>query len=262
MKNTQVRPIFLTLLLTIFLCTCVRAQWSRPENLGREVKKALRSLDKNPGYYSQHVGYSGSASSQYVAFLQLRKYASTETLTRLTSDRNPTVRAYAYSALSEIDGSQLVQIAMQHLADTARIETLNGCIGGSAMVGDQMFDLLHSSSQLPRSAWKKLLNDTLLFFTDYPICFDNNLASVHNIKFFIPLLDNQKHPSLTAAVLRRLETEDNPHVYKPLLREVLKDASSETKAAVGGIYRRNQAMRTGWAKEETKEILREGGVGK
>jgi hypothetical protein len=85
-------------------------------------------------------------------------------------------------------------------------------------------------------------------------------AHVHNVTFFIPLIDNQRYPSLTQIALKRLTKEKNPHVYKPMLQKLLIGADENIRRRVTKIYRSNKALRQGWAREETRKILRASGV--
>jgi mRNA-degrading endonuclease RelE of RelBE toxin-antitoxin system len=79
---------------------------------------------------------SGIRPVQYDNFEELRKKATKTELINLTNHPNGVVRCYAFWALSYDSSIDLLPIVIQHIADTAFVNTQFGCSGSSEQVGD------------------------------------------------------------------------------------------------------------------------------
>jgi hypothetical protein len=90
---------------------------------------------------SELVGYSGSRSPVYDAYLRLGRLASDEQLGALVADTEPAMRVYAFHALTDRQSDAVVYgVLLSHLDDNARVRTLYGCIGDESTVFDAMLE--------------------------------------------------------------------------------------------------------------------------
>ncbi|MEM6263854.1 MAG: hypothetical protein AAGI38_15175, partial [Bacteroidota bacterium] len=86
------------------------------------------------------VGYGGERPQQYDNFIELKQAAEKEELLQLTDHSNPTVRCYAFWALTFDPTVELYPIVLDHLSDEQSVTTQLGCIRGGKPVGDFFLD--------------------------------------------------------------------------------------------------------------------------
>ncbi|MHA4847802.1 hypothetical protein ACX0G7_26790 [Flavitalea antarctica] len=88
------------------------------------------------------VYYGGIRPEQYDNFEELRKKATRTELIALTDHPNSVVRCYAFWALSYDSSINLLPIVIQHIADTALVNTQFGCVGSRKQVGDFFINVI------------------------------------------------------------------------------------------------------------------------
>ena len=156
-----------------------------------KTKRVVKKIARSDGYYSQYVGYAGRSSAEYKNYEKLLEIASEEELRFLVSHENPIVRSYVSLALSNrLTSEEFFPIVVSRLHDTARVETLNGCIGGVNIVGDVFVENFRTKANV----YPKL--DSLLFYSDYPIYSDDNARYANryfktDASVAIPFLENR-----------------------------------------------------------------------
>ncbi len=106
------------------------------------LKKVVRELEEYNVVESAYVGDAGSASVQWKRYKQLKEIATMDQLVALSDYSNPVVRCYAFRALAAKNSDQVFPIALTHLLDTTKVQTLDGCIGGSEYTGDYFIGVL------------------------------------------------------------------------------------------------------------------------
>lgn len=82
------------------------------------------------------VGIDGGRPKQWDTYEALRSMATDKELLSLTDDTNGVVRCYAFQALAERKAIDLFPVLLQHLSDTATVQTMYGCLAGYMKVGD------------------------------------------------------------------------------------------------------------------------------
>lgn len=126
--------ILFALLLIRFL---VVAQNTFDEKkISNATKRIVNKIVKGGAVMSEAIGYEGTRPKQYDNFEALQKNATIQELIVLTDHQSPTVKCYAFWALSHRQNIDLFPIVLGHIKDTAEVSTLFGCIGSAEQVGD------------------------------------------------------------------------------------------------------------------------------
>lgn len=97
-----------------------------PDASLEQVLEKIRTVN---GVTSGLIGYGGSSSPVYDAFLRLEQLADEPLLLRLSWDLSPAVRVYAFYALADLQGRVPFAVLLDHLDDLEPVATLRGCIG-------------------------------------------------------------------------------------------------------------------------------------
>jgi len=94
---------------------------------------------------SEHVGFGGEASPVYDAFKRLEKLAGEAALRRLTADRSPAMRVYAFYALADLHPDAIpFEVLLARAGDIATVQTIEGCVIDEAVVRDLMLRRIES----------------------------------------------------------------------------------------------------------------------
>lgn len=95
-----------------------------------EQKSILKQLRSCKSVTDKYIGIAGSLSESYRIAESLWNVSSVETLIKLTNDKSPVVRCYAFLGLIEkkVDYEVLKNIVDKHKKDNKNITTINGCI--------------------------------------------------------------------------------------------------------------------------------------
>lgn len=107
-----------------------------------DLKKIVDGIEKRNSVESSHIGEGGSPSAQYAKYEQLKKIATVEQLTALTSHKNSAVRCYAFQALAYKKANNVFTVLLNHLHDTSPVYTQSGCIGMTYFTGDYFIDVV------------------------------------------------------------------------------------------------------------------------
>lgn len=136
------RTVFITLifLLRLFV-TAQNAQNSNQVHLRPEIEKLVKGIAKDNVLKSSGVGVAGTRTEQWERYESLSQNATTKELLELTDYSNAVVRCYAFDALVKRNNVDHNRILLNHLYDTAIIQTFVGCIENSEMVGDYFIDI-------------------------------------------------------------------------------------------------------------------------
>lgn len=122
---------FLPTLFLIFLANCAWTQ-EPPPLTPAQVRDSIEILSSKIAsdslVESEYIGALGSLSAQYARFTQILAVASDTQLMDLTDHASPAVRLYAYYGLTWKNPQLLVEAFRNHLDDSARVKTINGCL--------------------------------------------------------------------------------------------------------------------------------------
>ena len=132
---TKMKNRITILLLLSTLCVYGQAPFDQ-SNISKATNKAVKKIEQVNMLMGSAVGYAGERPKQYDNFEKLKEKASTEELKALTNHPNPTVRCYAFWALSHDHSVDLFPIIMDHINDDEMVSTQFGCIGYAQQVGD------------------------------------------------------------------------------------------------------------------------------
>jgi len=136
------------------LLTPVRAGDEEP--LSKSATEALAALRAAETCDDAAVGEGGDKSDTYRAYEVLRDQAPASLLVRLTRDKQPVVRCYAFRALAakhlDVD---LFGILWGHRDDFAEVRTFRGCMISGEKVADVMID--DARDRLTRKQERRLL---------------------------------------------------------------------------------------------------------
>ncbi len=117
------------------LCQALLVAQTLPELTARLA--AAKTLDDSM------IGDGGDKSETWRTYERWRAQASAAQLREFTKHESPIVRAYAVRALVETDADvDFAAIAAEHLLDTAKVTTFQGCCQAAECVGDVMLATL------------------------------------------------------------------------------------------------------------------------
>lgn len=105
-------------------------------NISERIIKLIEKISDVNIVMSKAVGYAGVRPEQYNNFDKLKKLATIDELKELIKHQNPTVRCYAFWALTYNHSINFFPIILDHINDTAYVHTQFGCIIGQERVGD------------------------------------------------------------------------------------------------------------------------------
>jgi len=169
MRKFQTIIITVTL-FTLTLSGCAQTKEKENEQLSNKVHQIVKSIANEDMYMSSAVGYAGTRPEQWNSFQKLKKNATESELIILTSHKNAAVRSYAFQALADRNSDKTFDVLLEHLKDTAELETLVGCIGSSEQVGDFFLGVVYSpfnrKGTYELSERQKQLIDSILIFDD------------------------------------------------------------------------------------------------
>lgn len=106
-----------------------------------EILKLVSKIAADSMLVSASVGIMSEPTDQWRRYELLNQDATNDELEILSNNNNSVVRCYAFQALAsrKID---VFPILLQHLADTAHVETLMGCTRSSEKTGDYFIDVI------------------------------------------------------------------------------------------------------------------------
>ncbi|MBW8244296.1 hypothetical protein K1F50_15915 [Muricauda oceani] len=125
--------IILFLLLTLTIYGQTKFDKSK---ISKETNKIAQDIEEINMVMSSAVGFAGVRPEQYDNFMKLKSMATSDELKELTSHPNPTVRSYAFWALSYDHSVDPYPIVLNHINDSKFVNTQFGCIVSGESVGD------------------------------------------------------------------------------------------------------------------------------
>ena len=129
--------------LMMLFCSLSHSTYSQSEaELRFRIQKIVNKIEQENIYKSAAVGYGAVRTAQWNRFEKMKKEASELELVMLTDHQNPVVRSYAFQALAERQSNATFEILLNHLADTAQLQTLQGCFMSSQTVGDFFLEVV------------------------------------------------------------------------------------------------------------------------
>ncbi len=114
----------------------------KPIRVSDSIQPILDSLIESAIIDGEAVGYAGIKSDIYLCFERLVELATSEELIFLTDHKTPSVRAYAFWALSKKRNPIVKEIMMNHLNDTGTFSYMSGCSISEEQVNQFYLNLL------------------------------------------------------------------------------------------------------------------------
>jgi hypothetical protein len=159
------------ILSTSLLLACGRPQYPDADNQGENTKVTaeailpleiiVNGIEMGKRIESAHLGPAGIASDQWKRYEQLQKAATRNQLTALTDHKNPAVRCYAFQALVQRHSENVFVVLMNHLKDTAIVETQSGCIVEECSVSGIFIDAVKYTNSLTFTKKEKIIIDSI-----------------------------------------------------------------------------------------------------
>lgn len=186
------------------------------------VLKIANKLKKYKWVEGVFVGYIGTPSKIYQTGKKLRIKSTRDELTELTFHPNPIVRAYSFWGLTERKENGLTDLLLQHLKDTAIINTMFGDYGETVYLADFMINLVvpeyvfTSDYLYPNmtvlNVNERYIIDSAVIFNDIPIKYRNTalLYSDANPEYYnrIKKLALEQNPYAIVALAKFKNPED------------------------------------------------------
>jgi hypothetical protein len=113
-----------------------------------DIDEIVKKIEEVNIVMGRAVGAGGDRPEQYDNFIYLKNNATKDELIGLTDHTNPTVRCYAFWALSYNPTADLLPIIYKHRNDNEIVMTLSGCIGMDEKVID-FFVRVYERRSLP-----------------------------------------------------------------------------------------------------------------
>lgn len=115
----------------------------------RKLAALVDDLAKEKTIESSHIGAAGAPSRVYAKFVAVRGAASTAQLEALLRHESPIVRGYVGAHIARSVPGSVARLEPL-LDDASAVDTLDGCIGGNAVVRQHLLEAL-CESELPEA---------------------------------------------------------------------------------------------------------------
>jgi len=221
------------LFLLLTLTTYGQTKFDKSK-ISKETNEIVKDIEEVNMVMSSAVGYAGVRPEQYDNFMKLKIKATSDELKELTNHPNPTVRSYAFWALSHDHSVDLYPIVLNHINDNEFVKTQFGCIVSGEAVGDFFINLV-TPRYVDLNA-KKL--DSVQFAT-----LDSNLIYTPN------------NLSAKSAAINRAEPTENLY---PKIRELVVKDNDQTALVTLAKYQKEQDIEL-ILKNKQKSKFDEGG---
>lgn len=132
---------YITIIFILLTQICC-GEVSDSTSISSKIEKLVDQIADDGIYKSSAVGYGGARTDQWERFIQLKEEATSKELIFLTNHENSAVKCYAFQALAERKDSRTFEVLLKHLKDNADIETFQGCIMSSQLVGDFFLEIV------------------------------------------------------------------------------------------------------------------------
>ena len=213
------KPITLLTLLILsvanFTCYSQTTKTIDANEVRPEIARLVKGIEKDNVLKSSGVGEAGTKTEQWNRYESLSKNATTSELISLTDHKNGVVRCYAFDALLKRPDADHYAILLHHLKDTVSIETFQGCIISSSMVGDYFLDVASppmwiegTDSTIYNSDGAFILSRQQQIVIDSILIFDKEIFLVSKYDLLRTLQPNEKYYSR----VREIATKENSPV--------------------------------------------------
>ncbi len=205
--NNIMKHILSGLLLLITTYTLAQSYNFKQQIISSKVLKQINTLKTHTEFHDSAIGYSGRKTETYTLFERIFKTATIQEWTELCNHPQPIIRYYAFYALEKHDVpvNSLIPIAITHLNDTAKIMTMNGCLGYEEVIGDVMFSSIQK--EYKRSPKIKTYIDSLFIYSKGPL-----ISRANEYLKTLP-----KTEKLRQRLQDMVKYENNPHAFDLLL---------------------------------------------
>jgi hypothetical protein len=147
--------LFTVLLLMHNIGICI----AQNKSIRPEIKQLVRQIAGYNSLDENAVGIAGVRTEQWERYEKLKKEATLFELKTLVDNKNAVVRCYAFMALTDKTKTNIFPVVIEHLADTATVLHLQGCLGITETVADFFLDVA------PLNHAENRAIDSLLLFT-------------------------------------------------------------------------------------------------
>lgn len=143
MKN---RIIILLYCLLISATSIGQTNYSK-KNVSMKVKFIVHRLNKYEEISGSLIGKAPKKPRQYRLYEKLKSKANENELYELTNHANPTIRAYAYWGLVEMNSQLVTKVILKNQSDTLLITYKYGCTGRKKRIIEFMTSFLNSYAE-------------------------------------------------------------------------------------------------------------------
>lgn len=194
-KRASLMSIMIVLLVNNF------SNAQHDTELSPQIRNTVSKIAQDNMYKSSAIGYGGARPEQWDRFEKLKQNATDQELITLTDHKNPAVRSYAFQALAERNSNSIFEILLNHLTDTAQLQTFQGCIVSSQTVGDFFLDVV-TPPYISPTAYK--LNRKQRKTVDSLLLYDDNARIENRAK----LLENLEIDDSNYERIRKIYMEE------------------------------------------------------
>lgn len=168
-------------------CNAQQSQTSTDE-LRPAIQKIAKGIARGNVLESEFVGIAGTRSKQWDKYEKLKQEATNDELRQLVNNKNAVIRCYSFQALANRKGVDVFPILINHLNDTAYVETLQGCIGSSQTAGDYFLEVV-TPQYVDLNAYKLTSNQRSV--VDSILLFDKSIQIAAKYGLLFSLKPNQ-----------------------------------------------------------------------
>jgi len=205
--------------------------------LSPNIDTLVKGIAKDNVLKSAGTGEAGERTAQWERYEKLKKDATNVELMTLSDHKNAVVRCYSFQALVERKTFEILPILLNHLHDTAEVETFQGCIISSQMVGDYFLDLV--SPEYIDSDFYKLIARRKINI-DSILLYDKAIRLEHKYSLLAVVKPNKEYYNRIREIA---ETEKSPAAVLALARfrnkndkELIKNLFQNGDTEYYGIY--------------------------
>jgi len=213
-------------ILALSLCSCGQTASEQPEmskspdeqvEMSKSTLAIVKDIEKVNMLMGNAVGYAGVKPAQYDNFMELRKKATTPELIELTDHPNATVRCYAFWALTYDSTINLFPIVLDHIGDSATVETQFGCTIMGERVGDFFISMVTPQYNDPEankldSIQLAALDSALIFSSNELWAKSTAIRRVEPTENMYPkireLVVNEQHPQALVTLAKYQREQD------------------------------------------------------
>ncbi|MFT4876172.1 MAG: hypothetical protein ACI8ZQ_001629 [Bacteroidia bacterium] len=152
---------FSTSLIIVFIASIT-------SSCGQTVDETVKEIAAINEVQSEHIGYSGQLSDNYMNFEILKKNADTKTLLNLIDHKNSVVSCYASWALIDQDYLDLPSIFSKYLYSDKTINTFSGCIKSEDNLSSEFYHRFWNKTDNKETNKSLITIDSLIIYHNQP----------------------------------------------------------------------------------------------